>query len=70
MTDTALKDESTFKCKYYVLYLTKFGAKTETDIEARGSNFKAHCHDEVVCPNCMHAANYWIHFVRATVART
>ena len=24
------------------------------DIGARGSKFKEHCHDKIVCPNCVH----------------
>ncbi len=41
----------------------KFCAKAATDLGASESKFKAHYHEGVVCPNCLHTACNSMYFI-------
>lgn len=49
-----MRDERTFKWVQYDLRTPNFLAEDAVGKGARGSMFRAHSHDEVVCPNCIH----------------
>ncbi len=40
------------------------------DVGASESKFKAHYHDGVICPNCVHTACNSMYFVKAAAVHT
>ncbi len=64
MTSEQLKTHSCSTC------IPKFCAEAAKDTGASESTLKAHSHDGVVCPICMHTACKSMYFVRAAAVHT
>ena len=58
------------QCENYVLCTPRVCVEAATDIRARGSKFKVHCHYEVTRADCMYTARNSMYFVEAAAVRT